>query len=120
MAKAARVFIIIGMVLGAPLVFPLVVGIFSLRHLNAAKTSESLKAWGIITLFLVSVLGGVFMLLIKDEELASCQCTFGSKQMPREGYVETYLINLEKLYKSGVIDQKTYLEKRKQFVEEQL
>ena len=69
MRIAAKIFIIIGTVMGAPLIFPLILGIFAYNKINAAKSSDELKGWGVITLLFVNFLGGIFMLCIKDDDL---------------------------------------------------
>lgn len=69
MRIAAKIFIIIGTVTGAPLIFPLILGIFAYNKINATKSSDELKGWGVITLLFVNFLGGIFMLCIKDDDL---------------------------------------------------
>ena len=73
MRKASKVFLIIGMCLTFYLVFPVVLGIFALKKLNEATSSKDLTKWGILSIIFVSVLGGIFMLCIKDAELQNNQ-----------------------------------------------
>ncbi len=69
MKTAAKVFIWIGMILGAIWIVPLVIGILSLVKLSQAKSKAELQILGILSVIFCSVLGGVFMLCIKEEEL---------------------------------------------------
>lgn len=69
MKSAAKAFIIIGMVLGAFAIFPIVLGIYALKAIDNAKTHSDLTNWAIVTLIFVSLIGGLFMILINDEEL---------------------------------------------------
>ena len=69
MKTAAKVFTIIGMVLGCLAIYPIVIGIFALKKLNEAKTAKELQTWAIVNLLFCSLLGGIFMLCLKDEDL---------------------------------------------------
>lgn len=70
MKTAAKVFIIIGMVVQCFLVYPIILGIFALKKLNNAQKKSDLTVWAIITLLLVNTIGGILMLLIPDSEFA--------------------------------------------------
>ena len=133
MKKAAKVFLIIGMIGGGYLIFPIILGIFALRRLNRAKSSEDLKVWGILSIFFVSTLGGIFMLCVKDEELAdnpNIEKNHVNKEKPiNKDKVHTTrkqiiidpamrLRELKQLLDEGIIDEGTYKEKRKKYVEE--
>ena len=61
MKTAAKVFIIIGMIVGAIAIFPLVVGIIALNKLNTATKKDDLTVMAILTLLFCSLLGGIFM-----------------------------------------------------------
>lgn len=69
MKSAAKVFIWIGMIIGAVFIYPLVVGILALKRINTAQNKEELQVFGILVTLFCSLLGGIFMLCIKDEEL---------------------------------------------------
>ena len=69
MKTSAKVFIWIGMILGGIVIFPIVVGCFALSKINNAKSRDELQTMGILTTLFCSLLGGIFMLCIKDEEL---------------------------------------------------
>lgn len=133
MKKAAKVFLIIGIICGGYLIFPIVLGIFALRSLNTAKSSEDLKVWGILSIFFVSTLGGIFMLCVKDEELADNprieeNPVNKEKQINKDRTYTTRnqnivdpamrLRELKQLLDEGIIDERTYKEKRKKYVEE--
>ena len=70
MKTAAKVFIIIGMVLQFYLIFPLIIGILALKKINNATSKSELTGWAIATILLNSPLGGIFMLLIPESEFA--------------------------------------------------
>ncbi|MBQ9480970.1 MAG: DUF4190 domain-containing protein [Clostridia bacterium] len=65
---AAKVFIILGMIFQFYLIYPLIVGGIALSKLNSATTKDDLTAIGIITIFFCSIIGGIFMLCVKDED----------------------------------------------------
>ena len=69
MKTAAKVFIWIGMILQFFLIYPIVLGIFALKKINSATSKDELQTQGIFTTLFCSLLGGIFMLCIKDEEL---------------------------------------------------
>ena len=70
MKTLAKVFIIIGMVVGFWSILPLIFGIIALKKLKTATKKDDLTVTAILTLIFCNILGGIFMLLIKDEELA--------------------------------------------------
>ncbi len=73
MKKAAKLFIIIGMVLGFPLIFPLIVGAVALKKLNTATCKDDIKMTAILTLVLCNVVGGALMFCLKDEDFTSSE-----------------------------------------------
>lgn len=50
-------------------VISIVVGILAIQKLKTAKNRNELVPLGIVSIFLVSLFGGIFMLCVKDEEL---------------------------------------------------
>ena len=62
MKTAAKVFIIIGMVVGFWMILPLVFGILALKKLNTATSKSELVGMGICTLLFVNIIGGILML----------------------------------------------------------
>ncbi|WP_406618125.1 hypothetical protein ACJA27_00935 [Mycoplasmopsis lipophila] len=68
MLKVAKIFIIIGMVLLCWLIIPVIVGILALQTINKAKSRKDLTSMGIITLLFCSLVGGILMLCVNDDE----------------------------------------------------
>lgn len=73
MKTAAKIFIIIGMIVGFWSILPLIFGFIALKKLKTAKKKEELTVTAILTLLFCNILGGIFMLLIKDEELVEAK-----------------------------------------------
>jgi len=69
MKTASKVFIWIGMIIQFFLIYPIVIGIFALKKINSATSRDELQTWGIITTLFCSLLGGIFMLCLKDTDL---------------------------------------------------
>ena len=69
MKKAAKFFIVLGMVLGFELVFPIILGFKVLKKLNTTTNPNELRKWGLITLFLVSIIGGILVLILNKRDL---------------------------------------------------
>lgn len=69
MKQTAKVFIWIGMISQCILIFPIIFGILALKKINTATSKKDLQTLGILTIFFCSILGGIFMLNIKEEEL---------------------------------------------------
>ena len=80
MKTAAKVFIILSMVLMFWAIFPLVIGIFALKTLDNPEAKDGdVLVWGIVTLIFCSFLGGIFMLLSR---------TYGNEQVEEAPYQE--------------------------------
>lgn len=121
MKKACKVFLVLGMVFGFYLIFPIVLGACAFKRVNKAQKAEELKGWGIICIFFVSTLGGIFMLCLKDSDLAdnvTNQTGSVSKVKDETALAAEKLLELRKLFDLGVIDKDVYEEKRKKYVEE--
>ncbi len=69
MKTAAKIFIWIGMILQCFLIVPIIIGIIALRKIDDAYSASELKGIGVATLFLCSLLGGIFMLCMSDSSL---------------------------------------------------
>lgn len=69
MKKLARAFIILGIVLRFWMIVPIVFGVITLRKLGSAKDARELLGWGVVTLFFVSQIAGILMLIMTDEDL---------------------------------------------------
>ncbi len=65
----AKVFIWIGMIIQFFLIYPIIIGVLALRKIEDASSRDELQTLGIFTTLFCSLLGGIFMLCIKDDEL---------------------------------------------------
>ena len=61
MKTAAKVFIIISMVIAFWAIYPLILGSIALKKLNTATNKDQLTGIAIIVLIFMSLLGGIFM-----------------------------------------------------------
>jgi hypothetical protein len=68
MKTAAKVFIIIGMIVGFWYVLPLIFGIIALNKMKKGKPSVG---FSVCVLIFCSLLGGIFLLCSKEEEYAA-------------------------------------------------
>ena len=71
MKKAAKVFILIEMILSGFLIYPIIFGIYALNKLDTAKTKKELTTASWLTFVFCSRVGGAFMLWLKDDDLKS-------------------------------------------------
>lgn len=67
MKTVAKIFIILGMILGCVLVFPTVIGLIAINKIDYAKEKKDLTKIGIITLLFCNVIGGILMLVMSEE-----------------------------------------------------
>ena len=119
MRKAAKVFLVIGMILGFYMIFPIILGSITIRKLNTASSRDELRPWGIISILFVSVLGGIFVLSVRDDELVGVETV----SVNETGYESDNdpaqkLLELKSLLDDGIIDQETYQEKKKKYLED--
>ncbi len=70
MKNVIKVFIILGMIGNAILIFPIIFGIKALKELERVTKPEELKTTAILTLLFVNLIAGVLMLVIKESDLA--------------------------------------------------
>ncbi len=75
MKKTAKIFIVIGIVLGLPLIFPAVVGGIALNKLKKATCKDDIKLISILTLLLCNIIGGILMLCLKESDFLE-NCVF--------------------------------------------
>lgn len=68
MKTAAKVFIIIGMILGFWTILPLIFGGIALKQMKTQKPTTGIS---VCVLLFCSLLGGIFLLCSKDEEYAA-------------------------------------------------
>ena len=64
MKTAAKIFIILGMIIGFWMVTPIIFGAIALSKLKKAREKKEITAISILTLIFCSTLGGIFMLCI--------------------------------------------------------
>ena len=125
MRTVAKVFIIIGMVVLFWLIFPIVLGIFCLQKIEDPNTSQDdFTTWGVIAIFTVSVLGGIFMLLIPLDERnkvvevdvsEASSSNSSSNQKQNEVNTNSYeyiekIKELKDLYDSGAITEQEFID----------
>lgn len=119
MKKAAKVFLILAMIFSFYFIFPIIIGSITINRINSAKRREDIIGWGIASLILVSTLGGIFTLCIRDEELAGT----GNLSQKEEDSIEPikeiesvdnaldYIKNikeLKELYDNGALSEEEY------------
>ena len=68
MKQAAKIFIIIGMIVGFWTILPLIFGILTLKKMNNNEPLTTVDK--ILVLLFVSMIGGILLLCDKDEEAA--------------------------------------------------
>lgn len=69
MKTAAKVFIVIGLILRFCLIFPIVLGAIALKKLKASKKKEDFgTGWAVTVLILVGIVAGILLLVMKDED----------------------------------------------------
>ena len=121
MKTAAKVFLIIGMILQFFLIFPIILGVIALGKLEEGS-KEEVRTWGIISIFGVSLIGGIFMLLSADDEVKASLASEGrnkSNQFTGDSSdPASKLRELKDLYDQGIIDEATYQEKRRKYLED--
>lgn len=71
MKTAAKVFTIIGMITGFWMIIPLIVGFIALKKLKTAQTKAELTTIAIVNLIFCSLIGGILMLCLKDQDLVA-------------------------------------------------
>ena len=69
MKTAAKVFLIIQIIFTFWAIYPLVLGIIACKKLDESKDIKEIHSWGIVCLLLVSLIGGIIMLVMKEEDL---------------------------------------------------
>ncbi len=70
MKTAAKVFIIIGMIVGFWMILPLIFGGITLSKMKTATKKDDITTWAVLTLLFCNLLGGIFLLCTKDEDYA--------------------------------------------------
>ena len=132
--KAIRFFIILGMILGSVLVYPIIVGAITLNRLSNATKREDIKGVAICTLIFCSMIAGILMLCMTDEDFIKKNGLTKYEQKLVDSVVyamdeveenvlyqdETALKlrKLKLLFEEGLIDEQEYLERRKKYLDE--
>lgn len=78
MKTAAKVFIILGMIFGFYLIFPIIIGAITLKKLKTATKKDDVKTWGIISLIFCNIIGGILILCLKDSDFAPAEVATAS------------------------------------------
>lgn len=69
MKTAAKVFIILSMIVGFWMILPLIFGGITLSKLNSAQSKSELVVWGVLDIFFCGLIGGILVLCLSDEDL---------------------------------------------------
>lgn len=149
MAKAAKVFLILGMVGSAVgalamlimgiitaiavdlmggilliiytfiLLVPFVIDYVGYKKINNATRAKELTTIGILTLIFGGIIPGILILLIKDEDLGDS--TYVKKEAkPTPDSLEKELKDLNTLKDNGVITEEEYQSARKKIIDKNL
>ena len=133
--KTIKFFIILGMILGAILIFPIIVGAITLNRLNEAKKKEDITGVAICTLIFCSVIAGILMLCMTEDDFAkknsltkyeqklvdSVICAMDEETEDNDVYDDEIVVKLRKLkalFNEGLIDEQEYLERRKRYLDD--
>ena len=119
MKTTAKVFLIIGMVLGFYAVFPLIFGVKTINRLNCARHKSQLTAWGVLSIIFVSIIGGILVLCIPQKELDKNPTPIyqpninpnyeldNKKENKKIDYIQN-IKELKELYDCGAINEQEY------------
>lgn len=69
MKLAAKILTIVGIIVGLPTIISPIIGLIALNKMKNAKSKSDLTVIAILNLLFCSLLGGVFMLLIGENDL---------------------------------------------------
>ena len=127
MKTAAKIFIIISMVVGCWLIFPLIVGGIALSRLNKATSKDELVGVAICTLLFCNTIAGILMLCMSDDDLRGTRKTVDVKPEPNTtsstGNANTEEITkrlrqLEDMKNGGIITEEEYKKMREEILRE--
>lgn len=114
MKTASKVFIIIGIIVGFIWIIPPIVGFIALSKINSAKCKNDLVVTGIFTMLFCSLLGGIFMFCIPEEDFKvknaqnTQQNDTTSQPQKKDVNLQANLEKLNKLKEQGIIDENEY------------
>ena len=117
MKKCAKVFIILGCVFEAALIFPLVIGVIAYKKLDTVTSKEEITGWAIAVLLLVNLIAGICMLVMTDDDFsenARQSAANATKKQENDAYES--LIRLKKLLDDGIITQEVYEKKKNEYL----
>lgn len=129
--KTIKFFIILGMILGAIFIVPLIVGFLALKRLDTSTTTKELLPISICVLIFCSLIGGILMLNLTDDDL--CKYILSpNEQKLVDAIIDTMddddfddesnksiikkMKDLKELYEEGVINDKSYCEKINKYI----
>lgn len=114
MKKAARVFIIISMVVGCFLIYPIILGYIALKKIDEDAPKDEIFLWGVLIAAFVSQIGGILMILYTiDENKRGIPVTVvNAEENAKDLNVEERLKNIRDLLDRQVIDQEEYDQRR--------
>ena len=128
MKTAAKIFIILGMIVTFWLIVPIIVGIIALQKMEEATSHKDIVGIGVVTLIFCSVLGGIFMLLIPDSEFASADQNQTNSNITEGSVANSYvtssqksdwyerLVKLKELYDQGIISEEDFISKKQEIL----
>ena len=70
MKTVAKVFIILGMIVGFWTILPLIFGGITLSKMKTATCKADMTVWGVLSLLFCNLIGGILVLCVSDEEWA--------------------------------------------------
>lgn len=133
--KTIKFFIILGMILGAISIFPIIVGAITLNRLNQAEKKEDITGVAICTLIFCSVIAGILMLCMTEDDFVKKEQLTKYQQKVVDSFVyamhdgsednDVYddelavkLRKLKALFEEELIDEQEYLERRNKYLDE--
>ena len=110
MKIAAKVFIILSMIGLCFLIVPIIVGAIALHKLEKATSKNDLIVIGVLTILFCSVIGGILMLCMSEDELLSNRHVVAIEKKNAESTSDliTKIDHLKKLKDDGVISEEEY------------
>lgn len=114
MKDVTRVFIIVGMILGGWLIFPLIVGCVVLSKFENAKDIKELKVISIICLLFCSLVGGILMLSLTNKDLNSDNVSNDSIIVNNKEEMINKIDSLCRLHENNLINDDEFIKFKKE------